>query len=110
MTPQQFLQQWGVIYRLSSVAYPHSNTRAELGVKTTKRMLSDNVGSGGRLDTNAFNMALMQYRNTPDKTGVSPAMAVFGRQIKNVCPVTPNKYDSQGSCKHQTEDRGNALR
>ena len=100
----------GVTHRLSSVAYPHSNTRAELGVKTTKRMLSENVGSGGKLDTNSFNMALMQYRNTPDKTGVSPAMAVFGRQIRDFCPVTPNKYEPHGSWKHQMEDREKALR
>ena len=73
-------------------------------------MLSENVGSGGRLDSNAFNMALMQYRNTPDTTGVSPAMAVFGRQIRDFCPVTPNKYEPHGGWKSQMEDREKALR
>ena len=36
---QTFLKTWGIDHRLSSVSYPQSNGRAEMGVKTAKRML-----------------------------------------------------------------------
>ena len=40
---QKFLKDWKVKFRLSSSYFPHSNQRAELGVKTAKRMLRDNL-------------------------------------------------------------------
>ena len=35
---QKFLKEYGVRHRVSSVAYPHSNQRAELAVKSMKRL------------------------------------------------------------------------
>ena len=61
---KSFFKDWGVRWRLSSVAYPHSNCRAELGVKTMKRMIMKNTNSSGEIDIPKFQRAMLQYRNT----------------------------------------------
>ena len=33
---RKFFSDWGIQHRMSSTAFPHSNCRAELGVKTEK--------------------------------------------------------------------------
>ena len=90
---QEFLKTWGCKHRVSSAYFPHSNTRAELGVKSMKRMLRDNIGAGGTLDRTSFSQALLTYRNTPDRdTGRSPAQVVFGRQLRDFIPVVRGNY------------------
>ena len=85
---EKFLQQYGVHHRQSSSYFPHSNMRAELAVKSGKRLLRDNVGPSGELGTDKFLRAMMQYRNTPNpETRLSPAQVVFERQIKDFLPV-----------------------
>ena len=63
-TTQRFLKDWGVRHRLSSVAFPHSNCRAEVGVKTAKRILSENTAPNGSLDLDAFRSAMLGYRDS----------------------------------------------
>ena len=110
-TTSRYLREIGTHHRLSSVAFPHSNCRAELGVKTVKRLLTDNVGPNGNLDNNAFNRALLQYKNTPDRdTKLSPAMCVFGHQIRDFIPVLPHKYTPHRSWRDTLEAREEALR
>ena len=59
------LKEWDVRHRLSSANNPHSNYRAELAMKVDKKLIRDNTGLGGSLDTNRFMRAIMQFRNTP---------------------------------------------
>ena len=63
---QTFLTSWGVHHRQSSAYYPHSNTRAELAVKTGKRLLCDKTDSTGSLNTDKYVAAVLQYAEAPN--------------------------------------------
>ena len=81
---KKFLGKFGVEHRLSSAYNPHSNQRAEGGVKAAKRLIKENTGPGGDLDTDKFLAALLMQRNTPSAgTKMSPSEVVFGRKIKD---------------------------
>ena len=107
---QSFLKRWGVRHRLSSAYFPHSNNRAELAVKTAKRLLMENMDNQGGIDTDAFGRAMLQYRNTPHPdTRLSPAQVIFGRAIRDFVPVLPYKYEPRQEWGFLQEDRERAL-
>ena len=90
---QSFLKQWGCRHRLSSAYFPHSNLRAEQGVKLAKRLIMDNTDKSGSLDNDRFARALLNYRNTPLRDiGRSPAQIVTGHQLRDHLPANPKSY------------------
>ena len=90
---KKFLDSWGCSQRLSSAYYAHCNCRAELGVKTAKRMLRENTSQDGHF-TNKFYQAILTHRNTPDPdTGASPAQVLCGRQIRDFLPIKPCQFE-----------------
>jgi len=99
---EDFLTRWGVKHRLSAAYNPQSNGRAELAVKMTKRLIEDNIGPDGELDTDNFLRALLIKRNTPDPTcRLSPAEIVFGRKLRDTMP----RIDKSISIFHNKEVR-----
>lgn len=70
--------------RISSAYNAQSNGRAEVAVKSAKRLLQSNTGPSGSLDTDRFLHAMMQFRNTPDQDcDLLPVQIVFGKPIRN---------------------------
>ena len=93
-----FLESYQCKHRISSVGYPHSNCRAEVAVKTVKRMLMANTSPTGSLDVDAFQRAMLIYRNSIDpETKTSPACMLFGHPIRDAIPAPQGKY-----CPHPT--------
>ena len=108
---QKFLANYGVRHRVSSVAYPHSNQRAELAVKSMKRLIRENTGPNGSLNNDSFLRAVMMYRNTPDRdTERSPAQVIFGRNLRDFLPAPLRRYRPQPQWVLQRDDREKALR
>ena len=85
---QTFLRTWNVDRRLSSAHYPQSNGRAEAAVKSAKRILLGNIDSvTGMLDTDNAARAILAHRNTPTQdTGISPAVMLYGRPLRDHLP------------------------
>ena len=88
-----FLKSWGIKHRLSSVAYPQSNGRAELAVKSGKRIIRDHTTSDGSLNADKAALAILQYRNTPlQDIDLSPAQILLHRQLRDGLPNHPSHY------------------
>ena len=86
---QELMKNYGIRHRVSSAYNPHSNCRAEVGVKTIKRMLRDNIDADGDISNSRFLAAILQYKNTPDRdTKLSPLDLVFGRKMNGFVPNT----------------------
>ena len=106
---QQFLCNWGVKWRQSSAFYPQSNGRAELAVKTAKRILQ-NTSSNGDLNTDNVVRALLQYRNTPiQQLNVSPAQLLYGCTLRDHLPLMSDALCIHAEWHRLEEDRERAL-
>ena len=107
---QRFLDQYGIRHRQSSSYYAHSNSRAELGVKSGKRILMDNMNPDGTVNNDRFLRAMLQYRNTPQPdTRLSPAQVVYGRYMRDFIPVVNDKYEPKQEWAMVREYRERAL-
>ena len=107
---KKFFKDWGVNHRMSSTYFPHSNQCAEHGVKSAKRMLKENIGGDGSLNTDKFLRALLLHRNTHDHdTGLSPATVIFGRVTRNFFPIQSGHLKLHSEWRITMEQREQAL-
>ena len=84
------MHDWKVNHITSSDGYAQANGRAELAVKSAKRILMKNLGPAGTVNSNKVSKALLQYRNTPLKgVGLSPSQILFNRTLRDGIPVDP---------------------
>ncbi|KAK6184631.1 hypothetical protein SNE40_007066 [Patella caerulea] len=107
---KSFYGTGGVRHRLCPVANPHANSRAELAVKTVKRMLVDNTSVTGSVDNDKFQRGLLVYRNSIDQeTKASPALILFGRLIRDPIPILMGRYQPHETWKELLFHRERAL-
>ena len=107
---KDFLSRWGVQHRVSSAYYPRANKRAEVGVKSAKRLVMDNLGPGGSLDTDKFARALLVHRNCPDaESGFSPAQIIFGRELRDHLPALVSRYQPRQEWRLEADQRAQAM-
>ena len=86
---QEFLARFGIKHRVASAYNPHSNQLVGGSVKAAKRILRDNTGAQSTLDTNKYLAAQLAHQTRPDpETSMSSSDVVFGRQIKDLMPLT----------------------
>ena len=106
-----FFDRWGVEQRVSSAYYPRANKRAEVAVKSAKRLVMENLGPGGSLDTDKFARALLAHRNCPDEAlgSLSPSQIIFGRQLRDHLPALVNKYQPRQEWRLEADLREKAL-
>ena len=105
-----FLSRWGVQHRVSSAYYPRANKRAEVGVKSAKRLVMDNLGPGGSLDTDKLARALLVHRNCPDaESGLSAAQIIFGRELRDHLPALVSRYQPRQEWRLEADLRAQAM-
>ena len=90
---QAWLKKMDVHHQTSITYLHHANSRAEIAVKSTKRILQDCLMKNGSIHNDKFLRAVLQYRNTPHQDcRRSPAQMIFGRTLRDFVPGMPYKY------------------
>jgi archaellum component FlaC len=86
---KNFIDECGIIHRISAPYHPNSNGQAERYVQTIKKALKAMEGEKGTLQ-NKIQKLLMQLRQSPNATGTSAYHLMFGRSIRtNLSIIVP---------------------
>ena len=103
---RDFLHSWGVRHRICSAYNPHSNMRAETGVKSMKRILREAITRGDGLEGERARIAVMEYRNTPLRDlNRSPAQLLFGRHMRDLLQLQEGRWSINKAYMMDREER-----
>ena len=106
---EDFCYRWGIVHRVSTAYHARANKRAEVGVKSAKRLLRGNLSQTGSIMTDKVARALLAHRNAPcPVTGLSPAQIVFGRVLRDFLPLQPGKFQPRQEWRQAAEARAKA--
>ena len=106
---EDFCCRWGIVHRVATAYNPRANKRAEVGVKSAKRLIRGNITQTGSLQTDKLARALLAHRNTPcPVTGLSPAQIVFGRVLRDFLPLQPGKFQPRQEWRQAADARATA--
>ena len=84
----EFCHKHSILHENSSPYYPESNGLSESAVKQMKFLLKK---CNENLDE--FSSRLLEFRNTPNASGKSPAQMFFGRRLRGKLPHLPGAND-----------------
>ncbi len=87
---KEFCDRYRVKHDPSSPYHHRSNGYAEAAVKSIQTIVKK-LGVKD-VDSEEFKRALLEYRNTPRKDGLSPSERVFGRQLRSLLPCLPRQF------------------
>lgn len=79
---QKFASDWEFQFSTSSPYYPQSNGKSESGIKNAKTVLKKAKDS----KTDVY-LALLNWRNTPNKMDSSPVQRLYSRRTRSLVPV-----------------------
>ena len=80
---QKFIKDWEIAPKTSSPNFPQSNGVAERTVQTAKDILTKTDLTG-----DDFELAMLEYRNTPVDGLASPAQTLMSRNLISIVPCT----------------------
>ena len=106
---ETFLTRYGVSHRVSSYYYARANKRAEVAVKSGKRLILDNISPSGSLNTDRVARALLIHHNQTDPvSGLSPAEVIFGRRLRDHLPLQAHKFQPRAEWRLEADQREKA--
>jgi len=90
---EDFCKRWFIILDKSSPYHHQANGYAESAVGSMKSIIKK-ICPGKSVHCEAFEVAILEYRNTPRKDGLSPAERIFGRPMRTRVCAHPNLYQA----------------